>query len=713
MNTFQICHNTTDLTPLYLPQQLYLKPIARINISLQLPNIKKIGKSVSHWDIMDQIRTLIKPEEFTTLKVTKTTVEFVRLEGELDSKDKIDRILPKIHNKMIKLKDFGELMRLKAAEWKSDFPTRRAWDDFFQNSRDMDEMKPGQRPDTVHISHLPSKWFVPYHLSGEEEVTPSEKIFYRIFEKFGQIRSIDIPICDPYRKKMNANISGLKTSSFDNTQFFEGYVQYKDYIGFTKAMDALKNMKLVHKDEDSMLEVDIKVDFDKSKHLSEASIRRREIVRDRLVRKAREQEEKDKAKLEEIKKKEELERQKEIDLKEQKKLRRKLREEKRKAKILEKLEISGSDEINEKIANEEKKLLKVQRKLEAIRLLEELFRRIQEKNPENVPIYEGLTNQSHDELTRFKNSSELEVLNQKQKLHNALKGRVMLKTILAGGKKIKRSRSDSTDSDLSLDLEIPATKRRPTSPVIQKYPELMYDPGWVGYPSYIPPGPMFPETYPIGSFLPRGRSFPRLPNIPGPSRGGYGRRRSGYRFRGTNRGGGNFKNYPPDLEEEFLKFLNEHEDRKRKSYSPSRRSRRRTRSRSRSRRSYSHSRSRSRKRRSRSRRSRSYSYRSRSRSYTRSRTRSRSKDKRLTRSRSRNRNRSRSKSRGRSGNRENKTETNVDDRKSKSREKSVDSSSFMTPRQLQRRRERSKSWSLMREGEAKGRSWSKSPEKKE
>lgn len=70
-------------------------------------------------------------------------------------------------------------------------------------------------------------------------------------------------------------------------------------------------------------------------------------------------------------------RQREFDIKEQKKLRRKLREEKRKAKILEKLEISGSDEINEKIAKEEKKLLRVQRKLEAIRLVEELFRRIQ------------------------------------------------------------------------------------------------------------------------------------------------------------------------------------------------------------------------------------------------------------------------------------------------------------------------------------------------
>lgn len=69
-------------------------------------------------------------------------------------------------------------------------------------------------------------------------------------------------------------------------------------------------------------------------------------------------------------------RQRKIDLKSEKELRRRLREEKRKTKVLEKLKIKGADEINEKIAKEEKKLLKAQRKLEAIRLVEELFKRI-------------------------------------------------------------------------------------------------------------------------------------------------------------------------------------------------------------------------------------------------------------------------------------------------------------------------------------------------
>ncbi|KAJ8933253.1 hypothetical protein NQ314_014134 [Rhamnusium bicolor] len=270
---------------------------------------------------MDKLRDLIKPDEFTLLKVTKTTIEFVRFEGEVETRAKLQSVVLKLNNKMIKLKDFSDLMRIRAVEWKSNFPNRRIWDDFFQNSRDMNEMKPGERPDTMHLSNLPSKWFIPYHLSEEKDIKPSEK---------------NILSC---------------------------YVQFKDYIGFTKAMDAFRDMKLVHKEDDDVTEVNIKIDFDKSKHLSDASIRRREIVRERLVKKAKEKEEKDKAELEEKQRREKIER-------------RKLREEKRKAKILETLEVTGTDEINEKIAKEEKKLLRVQRKLEAIRLVEELFRRI-------------------------------------------------------------------------------------------------------------------------------------------------------------------------------------------------------------------------------------------------------------------------------------------------------------------------------------------------
>lgn len=305
MNVFQICSNTSELVPLYLPLELYLKPIARVTISLRISKSKKMGKSISYWEIMDKLRDLIKPEEFTTLKVTRTTVEYVIFEGEVETKSKVERAISKLDNKMIRLKDFNDLMRIRAGIWKSDFPTEQMWEDFFQNAKDMNEMKPGERPDTIHLANLPTKWFTSQ--TSSKNAIPSERLLCKIFEKFGAIRVVDVPLCDPFRKKMNDQISGIKNCSLENTEVFEVYVQFKDYVGFKMAMKALYNMKLVHKDLDIAEEVNIKVDFDKSKHLSDAFIRRREIVKERLILKARKKEEIERSEVEEKTQKEALE----------------------------------------------------------------------------------------------------------------------------------------------------------------------------------------------------------------------------------------------------------------------------------------------------------------------------------------------------------------------------------------------------------------------
>lgn len=188
MNAFQTCKNTSDIVPLYIPQQLFLKPTAKINVSLQLPNVVKTGKSISHLEITEKLKDLLKPQEFSELKVSKSTLEFVRFEAELDSRKKLDAAVLKLNNKTIKLKNYSDLMRVKAVIAKSDFPNRQVWDGFFNEAKDMNESKPGERPDTIHLSNLPTKWFVPYHLLDEDDLLPSEKLFYKIFEKFGPIR---------------------------------------------------------------------------------------------------------------------------------------------------------------------------------------------------------------------------------------------------------------------------------------------------------------------------------------------------------------------------------------------------------------------------------------------------------------------------------------------------------------------------------------------
>jgi len=37
---------------------------------------------------------------------------------------------------------------------------RYDWDSFFIENKEMNEMKPGERPDTIHVQNLPTKWFI-------------------------------------------------------------------------------------------------------------------------------------------------------------------------------------------------------------------------------------------------------------------------------------------------------------------------------------------------------------------------------------------------------------------------------------------------------------------------------------------------------------------------------------------------------------------------
>lgn len=135
----------------------------------------------------------------------------------------LKNVISRIDGRSLKLNGFSDLFKVRASEAKDDSPTRHDWDSFFRDTRDMDEMKAGQRPDTVHISNLPITWFCPRHMENEDKVKPSENIFKRIFEKFGSVRYVDIPICDPYRSQMKAHMSGMKTFSFDNQEIcFEG-----------------------------------------------------------------------------------------------------------------------------------------------------------------------------------------------------------------------------------------------------------------------------------------------------------------------------------------------------------------------------------------------------------------------------------------------------------------------------------------------------------
>ena len=51
-----------------------------------------------------------------------------------------------------------------------------------------------------------------------------------------------------FREKMKSSISGIQTFTFGQDLVFEAYIQFNEYIGFVKAMNSLKGMKLLYKD---------------------------------------------------------------------------------------------------------------------------------------------------------------------------------------------------------------------------------------------------------------------------------------------------------------------------------------------------------------------------------------------------------------------------------------------------------------------------------
>ncbi|XP_034742559.1 A-kinase anchor protein 17A [Etheostoma cragini] len=378
-----IVHDTTEAVCLSSEYNLYLKPIAKMTISVALPQLKLPGKSISNWEVMERVKAMVAPEQFSALRISKSTMDFIRFEGEVENKTVVKSLLSRLDVKCIKLSGFTDVLKVRAVENKVDFPTRHDWDSFFRDAKDMNETLPGERPDTIHLEGLPCRWFSQKDSPYPDR--PSEEVLTAVFQAFGKVRHVDIPMLDPYREEMLDK--NFNTFSFGGHLNFEAYVQYQEYGGFTKAMDTLRSMKLMLKGDDGKaVACNIKVSFDTSKHLSELALKRRsmerlklqELERQREEQKRREKEEEERRKEEERKQKEqeeeEKERRKEERLrKREQKVRE--REERRNLKKVRRQQEEEQKKLQMKIAMEERRLLLAQRNLESIRLIAELLAR--------------------------------------------------------------------------------------------------------------------------------------------------------------------------------------------------------------------------------------------------------------------------------------------------------------------------------------------------
>ncbi|XP_019751047.1 A-kinase anchor protein 17A [Hippocampus comes] len=378
-----IVHDTTEAVCLSAEYNMYLKPIAKMTISVTLPQLKLPGKSISNWEVMERVKAMVVPDQFSALRVSKSTMDFIRFEGEVENKTVVKSLLSRLDGKSIKLSGFTDVLKVRAVENKVDFPTRHDWDSFFRDAKDMNETLPGERPDTIHLEGLPCRWFSQKQSGFPDR--PCEEALIAVFEAFGKVRNVDIPMLDPYREEMLDK--NFNTFSFGGHLNFEAYVQYHEYCGFTKAMDTMRGMKLMLKGDDGKaVACNIKVTFDTTKHLGESAVKKRnlerlklqELEKQREEQKRREKEEEERRKEQERKQKEQEEEERERKKEEkQRKREQKLqeREERRNMKRVRKQQEEEQKKLQMKIAMEERRLLLVQRNLESIRLIAELLAR--------------------------------------------------------------------------------------------------------------------------------------------------------------------------------------------------------------------------------------------------------------------------------------------------------------------------------------------------
>nr|XP_056715546.1 A-kinase anchor protein 17B-like isoform X2 [Euleptes europaea] len=277
MTVTLVC-DPSEAMELCASQQLYLKPVAKLTISVVLPEHTGSTRAFSKWEVMDKLKNMICPDQFTSVKVSKSTKGFIRFEGEAETKRLVCSLKEKLHGKMIKLNGFKDDLQVVATEASPDLPTPQESEAIMNDRELMEEDLAEQSsdvPNCIHLEGLPCKWFA---LRGSDSETPSEDILRAVFESFGKIKNVDIPMLDPYRKEVVGG--NMNHFIFRGLRTFDAYVQYQESTAFAKAMETLKGMKLMFKGDDGKaLACNIKVSADTTNHFSESSINQRNLER--------------------------------------------------------------------------------------------------------------------------------------------------------------------------------------------------------------------------------------------------------------------------------------------------------------------------------------------------------------------------------------------------------------------------------------------------
>ncbi|KAE9416918.1 hypothetical protein Angca_005971, partial [Angiostrongylus cantonensis] len=335
------------------------------------------GQSISNWDLMERLKKGVAPIQVSSLFNFRVVVH-KNVHYKFIFVVKAIKILESM---TVKVSGFSDPVRVRAAEAKSDFPSRHDWDLFYMKNK-LDESKPGERPDTIYMAKIPIKWFAE---KGSD--LPSEDLLRYAMEAFGNVRMVDIPVCDEIRREMDPEISGIRNKgfSFGPDVFFEAYVQFAEYSGFVNAMDSLRNMKWTKRIDKKVFHANVKVDFDRTRHLSDASVKQRQADRERIYAEKRQIVEEEKRRIAEKEAEarrvlEEMERKREE--RERKRKERRLRKER------ERLRREEEDRLAKELAERRQRQIEA-RIAESRCLLEAVFTHIQRKEDRRKEVQEA------------------------------------------------------------------------------------------------------------------------------------------------------------------------------------------------------------------------------------------------------------------------------------------------------------------------------------
>ncbi|OCT65955.1 hypothetical protein XELAEV_18042209mg [Xenopus laevis] len=369
-------HDKSEAVELCNTHRLFLKPKSKLLITVILPEERDCSRPIPNREILEQLKNLVDPEQFSSLKVLRNAKEYVRFEGEADTKILAQVLLEKLNGTKLQINCGEEPLSIDVMEVSLDLPTDEELQIFMPKPEGNSENHDSENnmiPPAICLEGLPCKWFSVGSMSTEK---PSEDVLRSAFEKYGKLSHLDIPMLDPYREEVvgnyNLSLGGLQT--------FEAFLQYKDIPSSINAIQALCGMKLMYSSEDGKcLACDIKVTIDTTKHFSKEAISKRNIER---------------LQLQELEQQRKEEKEEEAERKRKAK-ERKLRARKRRARLKRKLQKQKEQEKNtqekdicfEDVENteewEERKLLLAQRRVESMNLLSLLLDQINNLVEEN------------------------------------------------------------------------------------------------------------------------------------------------------------------------------------------------------------------------------------------------------------------------------------------------------------------------------------------